>query len=234
MSLNAGQGQKNTIIVWNGIRDIPAKVLVLNDFDTQVVLTPVQFTGGIFGATGLPLDDPESNALAGLTSGPDLVPYFTGVGTAATAAFTPFGRSLVDDTKAYNALNTLELLRFLKTNTWKTDVGNIEAPMGLGIFGGFATSFFEIANSGNLANYQHTVLFDATGGSIAMNMPPAPIHGQEHDFVRFDNSGNTVTLNGYIDNLGSVTNFAMGTRSTLTLKWSTNSGTWRIIRKGAL
>lgn len=69
--------------------------------------------------------DPELNAIAGLTSAANKLPYFTGDGTASTADFTPFARTILDDADAPTVRSTLGVSIGSNVEAWDADLDAI-------------------------------------------------------------------------------------------------------------
>lgn len=122
--LTASQGLDPTLTALGGLSTVADSFPYFTGTDTAALASLSSYVRGILNSTnaaafrqniGLQLGvdaqayDAELNAIAGLTSAADKVPYFTGTGTAATADFTAAGRALVDDADAAAQRTTLGL-----------------------------------------------------------------------------------------------------------------------------
>ena len=146
----------------SGLVELSSNAEAAAGVDTSRALTPANVASMI--GSVLQGYDLELAALASLASNANLLPYFTGSGTAATTPFSAFGRSLIDDADAATMRQTLGLV--IGTDVQAQDAelaaiaGLTSAADKLPYFTGSGT-----AALADLTSFARTLLDDANAGS---------------------------------------------------------------------
>jgi len=182
---------------------------LLDDASTSAMRT----TLGLVIGTDVQAQDAELQAIAGLVSAADRLPYFTGSGSASLATFTSTARTLLDDTSTSAMRTTLGL-------TIGTDVQAFDAE--LAALAGLTSAADQLpyfTGSGTAAlttitSTARTLLDDTSTSAMRTTLGVAigsDVQAFDADTLKGDVENQTITGGG------TVTSKSLGTQSSGTL-----------------